>query len=78
LILAIKLQNRVLLTIKLSKPFIFGHLVVLKGGFADVDDKGSGAHRSASFSLFSFLFLSLSLLWRSRLSTALLRRVATS
>jgi len=47
--LAIKLQNRVFLTIELSKPFIFDHLAVLKGGFADVDDTWQwGPHVSLS------------------------------
>ena len=38
LILTMQLQNQISLTIELSKPFIFDHLAVLKGGFADVDD----------------------------------------
>ena len=38
LILAMQLQNRVSLTVELSQAFIFDHLAVLKGGFADVDD----------------------------------------
>ena len=56
--MAIKLQNRVFLTIKLSKPFIFDHLTVLKGDFADVDDTWQwGPH----ISYFSSLLLPLSL-----------------
>jgi len=31
-------QNRILLTIQISKPFTFGHLVVLLGHFDDVAD----------------------------------------
>ena len=55
-ILAIKLQNRVFLTIKLSKPFIFGHLAVLKGSFTDVDDTWRwGPHVSFFFSPLSSL-----------------------
>ena len=47
--MAIKLQNRVFLTIELSKPFIFDHLAVLKSGFADVDDMWQwGPHVSLS------------------------------
>ena len=38
LILTMQLQNRVSLTIKLSKPFTFGHPVALQGGFGDVAD----------------------------------------
>ena len=33
-----QLQNRVSLTIKLSKPFTFAHPVVLLGGFGDMAD----------------------------------------
>ena len=33
-----QLQNWVSLTIELSKPFKFGHLLVLLGGFGDVAD----------------------------------------
>jgi hypothetical protein len=37
LILAIEAQNQKCLTTQLLRPFIFGHPVVLVGGFADVD-----------------------------------------
>ena len=37
LILAIQLQNRVALTIQLSKPVTFGHPGGFECGFADVD-----------------------------------------
>ena len=48
----------VFLTIKLSKPFIFDHLTVLKGDFADVDDTWQwGPH----ISYFSSLLFPLSL-----------------
>ena len=56
LILAIQLQNRVSLTIQLSKPFTFGHPVILLDGFADVDDTWQWAHMSVYFFI-SLLFL---------------------
>lgn len=61
-----KLQNRVFLTIELSKPFIFAHPTVLKGDFADVNDTLQWAHMSAIifFLIPSILSLShTSLVW---------------
>jgi len=38
MILVMQLQNRVSMTIELSKPFTFGYSVVLLGGFGGMTD----------------------------------------
>jgi hypothetical protein len=55
LILAIEAQNQKCLTTQLLRPFIFGHPVVLVGGFADVDATWQW---DPHVSIFSLLFVS--------------------
>ena len=62
LILAIQLQNRVALTIQLSKPVTFGHPGGFECGFADVDATWQwGPPVSVTSLSLSSLYLPLSL-----------------
>jgi hypothetical protein len=66
LILAIEPQNQKCLATQLLKLFIFGHLMVLVGGFADVDatwqwDPPVSILSLSSLSSLSFFFLISSL-----------------
>jgi hypothetical protein len=58
LILAIEPQNQKCFATQLLKPFIFGHPMVLVGGFADVDATLQWDPPISIFSLFSLFLLS--------------------
>jgi hypothetical protein len=54
LILTIERENQKSLALELLKPFVFGHLAVLQGGFGDVAATWRRAHMSSP-SLLSLL-----------------------
>jgi hypothetical protein len=80
LILAIEPQNQKCLATQLLKPFIFGHLMVLVGGFADVDATWQWDPPVSILSLISLFSLSSfsSLLYRQPATIPMIAVVARS